>query len=429
MPLIKFVHAADLHLDSPFQQIRNKAPDHVAAALHAATFDAWKNIVKLCITEEVHALLVAGDIYDGADRSLRAQRDFIDGLERLHDKGIRSFVCHGNHDPLDGWEAQLKYPDTCHRFDKEWETKHVFADDPQRAAVTVTGISYPTREVRENLIKKLEQRAPAPFQIGLLHANVGRDTGHASYAQCSVEDLAATGIDYWALGHVHTREIRRPADPTVIYPGNPQGRHPNERGPRGVYVVEVADDHSVHPRFEAVDVVRWEQIDLDISELQSEQDLLDELPRRVDQRLQDADNRSLVLRIDLHGRGLLHETLRRQGVVDDLREQINDLFQTREPFAWCERISDLTKPQIDLDALAAGADFTAELIKQSREVQADPAQLKELAAELKPLYDNQRFSFLRQERLGAEEPDPDEMASLLREAEAIVLDLLVEDES
>ena len=422
MPLIKFVHAADLHLDSPFQQIRNKAPDHVAAALHDATFKAWRKIVDLCITEEVHALLVAGDIYDGADRSLRAQRDFIDGLERLHDKGIRSFVCHGNHDPLDGWEAQLKYPDSCHRFGPEWESVPVFADDPQRAAVT--GISYPTREVTENLVEKLERRTPGPFQIGLLHANVGKDTDHYPYAPCSVEDLTGKGINYWALGHVHTGKILNETDPTVIYPGNPQGRHPNERGPRGVYVVEVADDHSVHPRFEAVDVVRWEQIELDIGELQSEQDLLDELPRRVDQRLQEADNRPLVLRIDLLGRGLLHGTLRRQGVVNDLREQINDLFQTREPFAWCERITDRTAPQIDLDALAAGVDFTAELIKRSRAVQADPARLAALAAELDPLYDNQRFRFLREEQ-----PDEDEMAALLQEAEAVVLDLLVEDES
>ena len=423
MPLLKFVHAADLHLDSPFKQIRNEAPPHVAETLHAATFTAWDNIVDLCVAEQVDALLVAGDIYDGADRSLRAQRAFIDGLERLDAAGIRSFVCHGNHDPLDGWEAQLDYPPGCHRFGPDWDSVPIFGDDPARAVVT--GISYPTREVRKNLVDRLGQVPIGPFQIGLLHANVGGNANHDSYAPCSVEDLAGTGIDYWALGHVHTREILRQSAPTVIYPGNPQGRHPNERGKRGVYVVEVGDDRSVSPQFWITDVVRWEQIELDISGLQSEQDLLDELPRLVDERLQEADGRPLVLRVDLHGRGPLHAPLRHRGLIDDLREQINAAFETRDPFAWCERIADRTAPEIDRDARAAGADFVAELLQLSTAAQADPSQLALLAAELDPLYDNQRFRFLRDER----PEQQDDLAGLLREAEAIVLDLLAEDES
>ena len=422
MGLIKFVHAADLHLDSPFKQIRNEAPGHVAERLHAATFEAWDNIVQLCIDEAVDALLVAGDVYDGADRSLRAQRAFIDGLERLDEAGIRSFVCHGNHDPLDGWEARLDYPPGCHRFGAEWESVPVFEDDPERAAVT--GISYPTREVRENLAVRLERGASGRFRIGLLHANVGGNADHDSYAPCSVEDLAGTGVDYWALGHVHTREVLRDAAPVVVYPGNPQGRHPNERGARGVYVVEAGDDGSVDPQFRITDVVRWEQIELDIGGLESEQDLLDELPRLVDERLQAADGRALVFRVDLRGRGALHASLRRAGLIDGLREQINEAFESREPFAWCERVSDRTAAEIDRDARAAGADFAAELLQLSTAVQADPAQLAESAAELDPLYDNQRFRFLSEER-----PESEELGGLLREAEEIVLDLLAEEEA
>ena len=107
MTRLRFVHAADLHLDSPFRGIRSEAPPHVADALHRATFEAYENIIGLCLRERVNALLVAGDIYDGADRSLRAQLRFVDGLNRLDAAGIRSFICHGNHDPLDGWEARL----------------------------------------------------------------------------------------------------------------------------------------------------------------------------------------------------------------------------------------------------------------------------------------------------------------------------------
>ena len=119
MPLLRFVHAADLHLDSPFTGLKAAAPDNVANALYAATFTAYENIIDLCIDEGVDALLVAGDVYDGKDRSLRAQLKFVEGLRRLDEAGIRSFVCHGNHDPLDGWEAKLNYPPGCKRFGRD----------------------------------------------------------------------------------------------------------------------------------------------------------------------------------------------------------------------------------------------------------------------------------------------------------------------
>ena len=119
MPNLRFVHTADLHLDSPFTGLRAIAPDEVSGVLRSATFDVYDNIVDLCIEERVDALLVAGDVYDGADRSLRAQLKFVDGLRRLDEAGIRSFICHGNHDPLDGWEARLDLPAGCVRFGPE----------------------------------------------------------------------------------------------------------------------------------------------------------------------------------------------------------------------------------------------------------------------------------------------------------------------
>ena len=158
MTRIRFVHAADLHLDSPFVGIRAAAPDNVARALHDATFAAYENIIEFCIDERVDALLVAGDVYDSSDRSLRAQLRFVEGLKRLDDAGIRSFVCHGNHDPLDGWEARLDYPPGCTRFGPDFEAVPVFEDDPERAVVH--GISYPTRDVYDNLVPKLGRVDP-----------------------------------------------------------------------------------------------------------------------------------------------------------------------------------------------------------------------------------------------------------------------------
>ena len=185
MPKLRFVHAADLHLDSPFRGIRNEAPDHVAETLSSATFDAYQNIVNLCLQERVDALLVAGDVYDGADRSLRAQLRFVDGLAQLERVGIRSFICHGNHDPLDGWQARLDLPAGCIRFGSEVEGFPVFPEEPKRAMVY--GV---TREVRANLTPYFDGTgSDHGFMIGLLHANVGGNQDHDSYAPCTVSDL------------------------------------------------------------------------------------------------------------------------------------------------------------------------------------------------------------------------------------------------
>ena len=160
--------------------------------------------------------MVAGDVYDSADRSLRAQLKFIQGLKRLDEAGIRSFVCHGNHDPLDGWQARLEYPPTCTRFGPEFQAVPVFEDDPKRAVVH--GISYPKRDVYENLVSRLTDVDSNTFSIGLMHANVGNRPGHDPYAPCSLDDLVRPEIDYWALGHVHTREVISAKSPTIVYP-------------------------------------------------------------------------------------------------------------------------------------------------------------------------------------------------------------------
>ena len=110
MKNFSFIHTADLHLDSPFSGLR-QVDGEIASLLKDATFRAFDNVVELALKNEVDFLLVAGDVYDAADRSLRAQLKFADGLKKLANGGIRSFVCHGNHDPLDGWIASLQWPE------------------------------------------------------------------------------------------------------------------------------------------------------------------------------------------------------------------------------------------------------------------------------------------------------------------------------
>ena len=414
---LRFVHAADLHLDSPFTGIRATAPENVAQALYSATFDSYKNIVDLCISERVDALLVAGDIYDGADRSLRAQRAFIDGLRSLDSASIRSFVCHGNHDPLDGWEARLEYPTGCHRFGADFQAIPVFTDEPDRALVY--GISYPTRDVYENLVSRLGRVDERAFTIGLLHANVGGNADHALYAPCSLDDLARSGIDYWALGHVHTRQILRERAPTVVYPGNSQGRHPNETGARGVYLVEVDDNGSISLDFRPTDTVRWERAGIDISALETEQDLLNEIDDAMQNLADIAEGRSVVTRMTLTGRGELNRFLRQPGQVDDLLAVVNDQWAVRLPFVWCERIEDETAAAIDHDAMRAGEDFLAEVLRTADQLRDTPETLRD---GLDDLYQHRRF----RQHLSAFTGE--EIAALLDEAEALAVNLLAEDD-
>ncbi len=423
MARIRFVHAADLHLDSPFVGIRAAAPDNVASALHDATFTAYENIIELCVDEEVDALLVAGDVYDSADRSLRAQLKFVDGLKRLDEAGIRSFVCHGNHDPLDGWEARLDYPPSCTRFGAEFEAVPVFKDDPGRAVVH--GISYPTRDVYDNLVPQLGKVDPDTFSIGLMHANVDGNADHAAYAPCSLADLVFAGIGYWALGHVHTRQVLSDRSPTVVYPGNSQGRHPNERGERGVYLVEVDDDGAVSLDFRAVDTVRWERPALDISDMETDQDLIDGLHQGMEDALEGSAGRSVVVRIALSGRGPLHGSLRQPSFIEGVMDDLNREWAERSPFAWCERIEDETAPPFNREERVVGSDFLAEVLKTADRVKEDPEMLDRLIGGLDDLYRHRRY----RKHLSEDSPGDDDLAALIDEAEAIVVDLLARDDA
>ena len=418
---IRFVHAADLHLDSPFTGLKAAAPADVANALYHATFDAYENIINLCISEQVDALLVAGDVFDGADRSLRAQLKFVEGLKKLDTEGIRSFVCHGNHDPLDGWQARLDYPPGCRRFGPEWEAVPVF-EDPDRALIH--GISYRKRDVTENLALRLGNVDPGPFSIGLVHGNVGNNPEHGAYAPCSLDDLAQSGVHYWALGHVHTRQVLNEQGPTVVYPGNPQGRHPNETGARGVYLVEVDDGGNVGLDFRPMDTVRWARLDSDIAALDTEQDLLDALHKGMQALLDGADGQSVVVRVRLTGRGELNRKLRRPNMIEDLVEAINGEWDERSPFVWCERIEDASASPFDREARLKGSDFLAEVLRTADRSKTDPELLAGLGTGLSDLYQHHRF----RSYLSNSAPNEEEIAGLVEEAEAMIVNLLIEDD-
>lgn len=378
----RFVHAADLHLDTPFKGVGAVEPV-VAEALRDASLQAWDALVDLTIESDAAFLLLAGDLYDGAERGLRAQLAFLRGLERLSEHGIATFVVHGNHDPVEtGWSAIRDWPADVTVFGTR-EVTTVPVEAGGRTLATVSGISYPCRDVTENLARRFSRPAGPGFHIGLLHATVGPHAEHATYAPCTMDDLRAAGLDYWALGHIHRRQVVHGGAPWVVYPGNLQGRSPkaSERGAKGAYVVEVRNGIAGPPSFAACDRVRFEDVRVPIDALANGLvGVRAALEDAAAATSASAQGRSVVLRGVLEGRGPAHGDLRRPGVLGELLDDLRAMEPMTLPFTWWTALEDRTAAALDLEAIRARGDFTSELLAVGDELAADPEQRRQLAA-------------------------------------------------
>jgi len=431
---VRFIHTGDLHLDSPFAGLVTAAPDHVAAALREATIQAWKAIVDLALEERVDFVVVAGDVFDRESRTLRGQVRFRDGLARLSAAGIPSFVVAGNHDPQSSWEraVQVTWPPLAHFFGSREVTgvavrrgAGVDDDGDGEEIARVYGMSFGQADVRENLARRFRREPGVPVAVGLLHANVGQDTGHDPYAPCTLEDLRAADMDYWALGHVHRRGVLSAANPAVVYCGNPQGRDPNEGDPRGCYLVTIHDRARIAPEFVPVDVVRWQDVTVDVAGLEEVEPLIDRVAEAVE-TARTAAARSVIARVEVTGRGPLHEVLVRGGAVDDIRDEAQTRLGEGFPWAWIESLRDRTRPSIDIAERAAAPDFLGEVLREFRRVReaiAAPGVSEPQAAldaVLDELYEHGRARrFLRDAR-----PEGDRLLECLDDAERLVLDRL-----
>jgi DNA repair exonuclease SbcCD nuclease subunit len=370
----RFLHAADLHLDTPFAGVGAAAPA-VAEALRDASLGVLDDLVRLAVARDVAFVVLAGDLYDGAERGVRAQLAVHRAATTLAEHGIRTFVAHGNHDPVEeGWSAVRSWPDAVTVFPADRVSSVVVERDGTPLA-TVHGISYARRDTTENLARRFARTDDPGFHVGVLHANVGGHGEHQPYSPCTVDDLAWAGLDYWALGHVHRHQVLR-RDPWVVYPGTPQGRSPapREQGPKGVVLVEVDDGGRVASlELVPLDRVRVTEAAVDLADADDLPDLRDRLVAAGRRALLDADGRSVLLRGVVTGRGPLHHDLVRPGVVDDLLRALRDDADGSVPFAWWHRLDVRTGADRDLDDLRGRSDFLSDLLDEhARLVDGDP---------------------------------------------------------
>jgi len=363
-----FVHAADLHLDTPFQGISTVSPE-VAGKLRDASLDAFDALIEFTIKKEAAFLLLAGDIYDGSERGVRAQLRFKEGLEKLSSTKIQIpvFIVHGNHDPLGGWSAIKEWPRGVKIFGPE-EVNAFEVKKGNTTLATIYGISYGKREVTENLAlrfqgKDFQEKRKPGLQVGLLHCTVDGNTGHAPYSPCSKQDLLNAKMDYWALGHIHKRRELDEA-PRIEYPGNLQGRspRPGECEPKGALLVEVNGSSIENVVFEPLDRVRFLECEIDIPGIKDLDELKKEMMKKADQLRKSNKDRGLVIRSIFKGRGKLHRDLRYPGAIEDILGDLREKFEEEQPFIWWESIRDKTRPGLDPAKIRSRKDFSAELI-------------------------------------------------------------------
>ncbi|QDP39713.1 metallophosphoesterase family protein [Radiobacillus deserti] len=257
---IKFIHCADLHLDSPFKGLSNMSPKKYND-VQASTFTALSRLVRLAINEQVDFVLIVGDIFDKELLSLKAQIKFKEAMEQLHRQHIPVFASFGNHDYVGQRSLAVTLPENVKLFESEEVSHYPFIKDGKRLA-HIYGFSYKEREVRTNKSSEYVRMEGAPFHIATLHGSFSTNKEHDVYAPFQISDLDSKPFDYWALGHIHKRDVLK-TDPFIVYPGNIQGRSKKETGEKGCYVVEM-DESTTELSFFPLQDIRFETLELDI---------------------------------------------------------------------------------------------------------------------------------------------------------------------
>lgn len=366
----KFLHAADLHLDSPLQGLAAKSAD-LAERIEDASRRALNQLVDTAIAEECRFVILAGDLFDGELRNIKTGLYFVSRMRRLTEAGIGVFIALGNHDAANGFMDRLKFADNVHVFSKRKAESVRLLD----VGAVIHGRSFPQEDVRENLARNYPAPEPGLFNVGVLHtACQGREAYHAPYAPCTLEELVNHGYQYWALGHVHAAAVLNER-PYVAYPGNLQGRHIREIGPKGAFLVAVEDREVASLEHHPLDVCRWSILEMDISESADRADLVTRIREHLKRAIGEAAGRAIAVRVKLSGDGPLSDML----ALDllELREDVLAAAAAVSDDIWIERIALAAKQSAAPEVMEAGVAgiISREIIERPPEALATNLEL------------------------------------------------------
>lgn len=420
--MLKFIHTADIHLDSPLQGLERYEGAPVEE-IRGATRKALQNLVDLAIREEVDFIVIAGDVYDGDWKDHNTGLFFVSRMSQLRDAGIPVIMISGNHDAANKMTKTLPLPDNVELLSHK---KSQTATSPKLAelGVAVHGRSFAEAAEFGNMARDYPSKSNGLFNIGLLHTSLDGAEGHAPYAPCTVDELRQKQYDYWALGHVHNRGIVC-EDPPVVFCGNLQGRHIRETGSKGCYVVTVDGARKCTLLFEPLDVFRWELCTVNAKDAERPEDVLARFSAELSIVMQQHPGFPLAVRVIVNGRCSAHNQL-----VADPHRWTNDIramaLDASGGNVWIEKVKFQTAQRSDIDPELPTDGPIGELLLYLKELAADDAQLQELSNELADLRKKLPNELVLGED-GLAFDDPAELRRRLTDVESLLLNRITED--
>lgn len=380
MSNFRFLHAADIHLDSPLHGL-TRYEGIPAGEVRAATRAAFDNLVQYALEEQIDFVIIAGDLFDGDWKDMGTGLYFASAMGRLDKAGIPVFLLAGNHDAASVLTRAIPWPPNVHQFGSRRPETHRL----EGLGVAVHGQSFATTAVAENLVLAYPSLDANAFNIGVLHTALAGREGHASYAPCNVDDLSAKRYDYWALGHVHNFEIVS-TEPYVVFPGNIQGRSVRELGAKGAVVVEVADREVISVEPVELDVIRWASVNVDCTGASFAQ--VPSLMRGALVALHAdlASGRPLVARINLQGESEVASALREREIA--LRDDARSIAASVSADLWIEKV----KVRVSEPAAGASIEVSDDLSALIEEAVTDERLIASLREDLSPFVSQVRAS-------------------------------------
>ncbi|WP_045219796.1 metallophosphoesterase family protein [Desulfonatronum thioautotrophicum] len=374
--MFSFIHAADIHLDSPLRGV--EVPEEVVREeIRGATRRAFDNLVDLALREQVAFIVLAGDLFDGDWKDFNSGLYFTQRMARLREAGVQVFLVAGNHDAVSHVSKAMSLPDNVSVFSsRRAQTRRV--DSLQ---VAIHGQGYAARAVSEDLSRAYPSPVEGFFNIGLLHTALTGREGHEPYAPCTVDGLRAKGYDYWALGHVHRREVVFSEDPWIVFPGNIQGRTIRETGAKGCTLVTVSDGRVSRVEHVDLDVLRWDLCRVDVSGLRGQEEILESIRDQLHAVLQGSDGRPVVTRLELHGATPMHQRIQAGPAhwEEALRTLAADLGGDD---LYLEKVRLRTREHLDLGTLVQSNEALGGLVAGLQGLELDADGLRMLDPEL-----------------------------------------------
>jgi DNA repair exonuclease SbcCD nuclease subunit len=371
VPMFKFIHAADIHLDSPLCGL-SRYESAPVESIRDACRRAFQNLVDLAIEEKAAFVLLAGDLYDGDWKDYSTGIFLSRQMGRLGRHNIAVFAVAGNHDAANRMTKALGSPSNM-KFLSARKVETIILED---LAVALHGRSYATQHVDENLAAGFDAAERGMFNIGLLHTSLDGREGHAVYAPCTLDDLRSKGYQYWALGHVHKQEFVS-EDPWIVFPGCIQGRHIQETGAKGCILVTVEDGAVFEAEKISLDVMRWTRCDVELTDVGEMREVLELTRQAIEKERNNAEGRPLAIRIRFQGATRMSDEL--AAYPERLEEQIRALAaEVAGENLWIERVENAAGSKRDLDSALADDTAFSKLLREILAVPADSDKIGEI---------------------------------------------------